>query len=375
MPRNLRAAACLLAVLASVTVSASLLPAQDSGSSSAVDELIKTLLTSEDAEKVLYARTRLQQWYAEYDDSSRGPAFSRMIVERVAPALGAVPHATAATIDRVRLANMAILLGSMPQVNVQPALQQMVVHANPGVRLWGWKGYLRARTLMLRQGEAAFTPMFAALAASAQNESAAPVLGSMFSVLRLDPTPPDGLDAAAWNAWRAQVRQTLAGGVARWADMVGRGDPEMAVAAATLPTAIRNYAATLDREKDKATLAELAQMAYTLAAQSSYAYKEAGYNTPVANANALLLRDVEAALNDLAGLNQTFIEAALSRAEFNGQVMAGADPYAAAVRLAVITSWKNALGQKGFAVQTPKDPAPLPAPVAKPAARPTTQAG
>jgi len=142
----------------------------------------------------------------------------------------------------VREINAARTLAGLRQVGIRPTLGELIAHANPGVRYYGWVGYGNIRNMCLRS-ENLRGGLVAGLSSRAGQEDSGVVVGEICRVLSLPKRMPDELDdptvykaVAAefiailhdnWGGWLPQAAADFT-----WADAVSEG----ATAAANLAT-------------------------------------------------------------------------------------------------------------------------------------------
>ena len=206
--------------------------------------------------------------------------------------------------SRIKQINAALVLSTMPQVTIQPALEKMIVHGNPAVRYYGWRGYRNAWTYIVSQGAKPAGTMFDSLGRRADDEPSPIVMGAIWEMLRLrgDPTTVPG-DLGnprehAFNilraSWRKRCGQVMAGDLAML-DAVRKG----------LATVIE-YAANAQAANRDQTAKEAVRMAAELTWCAGKAYQAASkaekVNVPAIRAAETLLQDCERSLNELLGL-------------------------------------------------------------------------
>ena len=319
-----------------------------------------------DQERVIRLRDKTLEEYGFWDDRKAGYTFARAAARRLGPLLGAGLKADD-PLRTLKVVNVAMALSMMPQVTIQPALETMVAHGNPAVRLFGWMGYRRTRDRLMSQGEAFAGKMFAALDKSADTERSPLVLGAMFRMLRMDARPA-GLPEDVWKAARRRSLGILKRNWRRWCVKVASCQPEMAAASLRLVDAVRAHAGAAaenkDEKKQKAAKKLLVQMAYDVAWFASLAYQKTyrkpGMGMRAVGDNGALLRACERALNAMSGLEHKSIVIALTKGDDDGR--------AERVRLAVVFYWLEAL-TKNYGVTEPKYKEPTTKPATAAAAQ------
>ena len=330
-----------------------------------IDEILKSVATAivvaKDEEAVVKARKRAID---EYRFSRSAYSYTRMAATRLTPLLGAGIEATD-PLRILKVVNVAMALSRMPQVTIQPALETMVVHANPAVRLLGWTAYFRTRNRLMSQGEAFAKKMYAALDKAGLTENSPPVLAAMFRMMETSAAPA-GFSVTDWQKARARWLTTLRRNWRRWCGKMVAGEAEMARASEMLVrVALSHATAAIAEEKDpkklKAKKRPFVQMVYDVAWSASKAYQKAHGkgNAPLVVQSGALLRDCERGLNALAGTEHNFIISALIQGDDKDR--------ATRVRLAVLR-WGDVL-KKDYGVTKPEFGKSTTKPTTAPAAK------
>jgi len=338
-------------------------PVEDRKIDEILESVAKAIVVAKDEEAVVKARKKAIN---EYQFSKSGYSYARMAATRLTPLLGAELKATD-PLRVLKVVNVAMALSRMPQVTIQPALEAMVVHANPAVRLLGWTAYFRTRNRLMSQGEAFAAKMHAALDKAGLTENSPPVLAAMFRMMETGAAPA-GVPVAVWQKARAYWLTTLRRNWRRWCGKMAAGEAEMARASEILVRVAQSHAgAAIAGEKDpkklKARKGPFAQMVYDVAWSASKAYQKA-HGDPEGDARLVaesgaLLRDCERALNALAGTEHNFIISALVKGDDRDR--------ATRVRLAVLR-WEDVL-KKDYGVTEPEFGKPTTKPTTAPAAK------
>lgn len=300
--------------------------------------------------------------------------------------------------------NLAMAASRMTQLPIQPLLEKMVAHPNPGVRLLAWQGYARARTTMLSASVVPPKPlpakvMFESMRKAAATEADGMVAAELVGAMLMSPkSGEDGVPTGTHSDAQKEFLKTLEANWTRMCKAVRDGDPSMAEACqrgvrALLPlseglggdsvktsvlqlTLNAAYAASVAydraeqllpaiaaakdaadaaakaaapgaddaaRDAAKAKAATVAALAGKLKVEPA-AMAAMGEPTELAYSRAsLLLQGCEAALNRLTGKQERLIE---------GPLKQSAGERGAAVRLAVL-KWEEMLQPMG--VKSPKD--------------------
>ena len=334
-------------------------PAEDRKTDAILKSVAAAIVVAKDEKAVVKARKRAIN---EYRFSKSAYSYAQMAATHLTPLLGAGIKAT----DPLRVqkvVNVAMALSRMPQVTIQPALEAMVVHANPAVRLLGWTAYFRTRNRLISQGESFAKKMYAALDKAGPTENSPPVLAAMFRMMETSAAPA-GFSATDWQKARARWLATLRRNWLRWCGKMASGEAEMAGASEILVRVAQSHAAAAvagekDPKKLDAKKSPFVQMVYDVASAASKAYQRADGegNVRLVAESGALLRDCERALKALTGTEHNFIITAL--------VKDTDEQRATRVRLAVVLRWLAELRER-FGVTEPK--------FGKPTTKPTTAA-
>ena len=311
---------------------------------------------------LIRARKAIVDGYTQYDNvSGLSPQYYGLYADQAAESVGPLLkdksvakqiNAAIVQLDGATQANAANAeesVSSLPRISMQNAYDTAVAHKNPAVRYLGWRGYNRIRDTVLAQGRRASDRMFKAASTAAAKETAAEMITVLFNAMAIE---RNMRNAATVSDDLLSAAQTDAFGVIRsvWPKMLApivEGDTAMTYAGRRGLGAIRAVWPTISQ--DKASRSQALQMAVNLTHATARAYLEAGGgDSPVAQANLLLLRDAEKALQRFTGTNQKMIEDAMTDADIQDPVLR-----AKAVVLASI-EWANKLADQG--VEKPTNP-------------------
>ncbi len=374
------------------------------------DEKKEKLVKAE--EKIVKARDGIiRDIYNWYDESLYKYEVARRAAVIVTPLLEG--HNAGDSLRHLRQVNAAMAVSRMAQVSIQPALEKMVTSKNAAVRRLGWvgsrsvpaRGYRAIRTRILVQSVAATNTMFASLEKAARTEKNAQVVAAVFHVLNLPqsptvPVPEKTMRTARVRAfgilkaaWRARCRQVIAedtdmseacrkgvSAVLRLTESLGGNDKKARTAGlqmivdaawcaataydkAMTPTEEASRVITRQREiirNIKQGDEEADSKIRAATAKIERAETRIAELRPKVVVNSLLLRDCEAALNRLAGVQKNHLVTMLTKEKIHG-------PRGPAVQLAVLVGWVKDLEKQG--VVAPKFKAPA-APATTPTARP-----
>jgi len=174
----------------------------------------------------------------------------------------------------VREINAARTVAGSEQLAIRPALGELIVHANPGVRYYGWVGYGRIRNKCLRS-ENLRGGLVESLTSRAGQEDSGVVVGEICRVLALPERMPDELDDPTvykalaadfiailhdnWGAWFPQAATDFT-----WADALTEG-----------VTAVANLATIMELGDDDGLKTELLQDLVNAAGAGAMLYRTA----------------------------------------------------------------------------------------------------
>ena len=293
----------------------------------------------------------------------------------------------------VREINAARIVAGLKQLAARRALGELIAHANPAVRYYGWVGYGNIRNMCLRS-ENLRGGLVAGLSSRAGQEDSGVVVGEICRVLSLPERMPDELDdptvykaVAAefvailhdnWGAWLPQAAADFT-----WADALTEG-----------VTAVANLATIMEIGDDDELKTELLQDLVNAAGAGAALYRTAqdGYiradelaeqaagerqqkaeqltkesqllaadAARAETAAAGMLLACEDALNELAGTDNDHLRLPLSgwrRVTVSGRIIerkiGSRSQRADAVQLGVIT-WDKELGLNQPQVTTPAE--------------------
>lgn len=338
---------------------------------SIIETAANEMTAGKNEDQVIQARQRLEDGYrsAREDGSALAYFYAGDAADQLAPLLGPGLRGDD-PLRQLRMVNAALALSQMNQVSAQAALQQMVGHESPAVRLYGWRGYRRTRRQILAYGGQAAERFFKTVQQRAGAETNVTVLGGFFRMLDLGVAMGPGIDPETWQAWRKVERGVLEDNWDTWCAMLLEENTEMALAALPLMSVAQGHILEIQQEMRRQGAAKeaidqaispLLDLLYKLGWHSTLAYKQAGHGSRVANAHGYLLRQWEQGLNGLLGTDHAFLLRAITRAVYGTMELTGDDRYETAVRLSVIGAdgWFGVLNAYG--VEQVKAPAELPA--------------
>lgn len=265
--------------------------------------------------RVLAGRDSLIAAYNYYDSIQFKNAVAGQAFEIVAPLLE--------TSDELILINVAMALAEMPAASGQENLEKMIIHPNPAVRFLGWQGYGKARMAILATGSAQPTDkMLAAMANAVKEEKTSLVIRVVFEAINFPPSGPEGVPKAKYDRARREALTVLASNWQNQTNQVRYGDWEMSESFRRATSAIANSWDLLSGEPAQRT--KYLQMIIDVAWSSAQAYEAAmrvaerasGLTKDDANtkieANTLLLRSCEQALNSITKGNRDYLARTLT---------------------------------------------------------------
>jgi len=252
--------------------------------------------------EILAARKGLMADYNRYDSMK----YQYVFAEQVAKGIGDLLKLE----DLRKQINTGLVVSQIRQVPVQPALNAMLTHPNPALRLYAWQGYLRIRLLVLAQGKDYAETMYAALAKAASTEESPLVLGEAFGMFSIDSDPPRSMTAQDFEQARKRMLAILQGIWPGLCDRVGDGDAEMITCCRGGIAALRNVHDTL--AADNVSSATILPMVYAMMWSAAKTLTGVEPDSPVGAALEPLLQDCENALNYVTKARKSPMTAAMS---------------------------------------------------------------
>ena len=245
--------------------------------------------------KVVEARGKLMAVFLNYLGSVEHQDY---YAREAAAITTGVLRSAPARLRQLKETNVAILFAAMQHPGVQNAYEAMVTHPNEAVRYLGWQGCREIRKQILGIDRLA-ARLLASLRKAAANENAPIVAEAVFRAmeapeLTVTPLPPQRLEEI-----RREFLKILGEFSLRWCRRVLEGDTAAPTTCQAGVSALRKSAEVMENDKEARTA--ILQMLADMLWCSSKAY----YDQPageVAEANALLLQDIELALNVITGL-------------------------------------------------------------------------
>ena len=270
----------------------------------------------------------------------------------------------------IKQINVALVLSQMPQASVQPALEQMVFHANVAVRYWGWRGYQSIWRAALAQGRPSGERMYASISKRADVETSPAVVGEIWEILKWRADAPPAVGdvnkralAIVSRSWTKRCIEVRKGNLA----MIRAGEKGLVTVAGH---AINNQSKG-NRAAARAAAQLIADLAWSGAKAYQNAHKKAYDRTAdkikptraIKLSTALLLA-CEASLNKLMGygpgrrkrfLRHPLLNRAIPNADRGAAVIA----HVKSGKTYGIDAWISLL-KKSFGVQDPSKRIVLP---------------
>lgn len=285
---------------------------------------------------VIAARKGLLADYRKYDSMPYQIAYAEKAVDILKPLLNSD--------DPRKQINVALAFSQMRQVTVQPALEIMVKHPNPAVRLYGWTGYQRIRMWVLAQGKGPIETMLNSLTIVAMKGDSGPVMSAIFRMLYLEPDRPSMVSKEDFDQTRLHLLNILE---QAWPAQCNRVREEQLPMIRATSDALRTLRAISDSlGSDKEVQLSVVQMILDMMWQAAKTYSEAESNNPLFPACENLLRECESAMNFATKLRKTPIEEALA--------IKVAEDRKLNARIAV-QSWIRELENAGYKIIEPKE--------------------
>jgi hypothetical protein len=266
-----------------------------------VDYWVKALMTAGEADKVLDARKNLIEGYNKYGGKAAEfqAAFAKSMAERGKAALSAKTPGSQ-ELAGLKEVNLAVAAGRMAQLSLQPLLDAMVAHKDPGVRYFGWSAYVQLRPLALAEGGKAAKAMYNAVGRAAAEETDPYVLTALMDVFRMSPMPEPGvgITEGAYRTGQEKFYGLLKAHWTRLCQQLLDGEGAMAEAGANGLRAARVLATGLGADADKKTTM---QMVINMTYGAGKAYDRAVMLLEA----ALFAKEVQAAADKARGMETT----------------------------------------------------------------------
>ncbi|MHC4983368.1 MAG: hypothetical protein ACYTF6_09400 [Planctomycetota bacterium] len=333
----------------------------------AIEEYIrywtKILKTAEEQAVVIEARDKLLEGYQKYSSDTYQEAYALRASEIATEILRTPP----VELKQLKEVNVAIFFSKVQRTSAQGAFEVMVAHTSSAVRYLGWRSYraVKPEILGLDRPRDIFFATLRRIAAAEESPIVAEEIFRTLAVPRLVVIPlPDEKLAEV----RAELLKIFDVCWSPWCKRVLDGHTDAAESAEVGVAELYDSAEIM--EKDDAARTAIMQMLADMLWCSSGAYQKAKAieQTAEAEANDLLLKEIEKRVAILAGLSRRRITEALNNDRLT------AEDKADEVRFRALDLIERGLSRFGV-----KDPAekfkPKPAPPAEPPAstQPATQ--
>lgn len=113
------------------------------------------------------------------------------------------------SLREVKRINVAILLASMPDRTIQPALERLVTDENPAIRYLGWKGYSQTRPSILRGGNQPIDTFVDSMVTALKSESSPLVLVMVYDNTRFGSQIIAGINPDRITAMQKRFLQAI----------------------------------------------------------------------------------------------------------------------------------------------------------------------
>lgn len=190
----------------------------------------KKLVEAPNAKAAFEARKKLVEGYVRFASAEYRYEFADVTSREVMAALPLVAK-DAAGLRTVKEIQLAAATADMPQARSLPALLAFAANLDAGVRYVGFSGMGKAdlQFNVLRQGQEATTPMYAAMASAVANEKETRVLQAVLGAANLNVAPQMQGDSRL-DLPRMRLLEIHAKASERLAPMVMNADPDAAAA-------------------------------------------------------------------------------------------------------------------------------------------------
>ena len=268
---------------------------------------LNQLLTSEVEQHVSAAQIKLLDGFRKYEPFQYRYVYAEQSAKLSLPAIAKLSQPSDDRLAAIRQTNLGLWLSSMDREATKSALDQMIRSNNETLRYFGWQGYRRIRVMVLGQGQRAGDEMLAAMAQSGQNESSPVVLGALLQAMQFPLAAPTGVKAESLKNAQVKSLQTVQALWPRLCSQIAGGDEEMANAArAAMPT-IKTLAAA-----DPARKTALLQMLVDALYAASRSYDLAKGQGSLADANAMMMCEVEATIGQIGTVRMQYMATAIT---------------------------------------------------------------
>ncbi len=172
-----------------------------------IDYWVARMKNAKDTRQITEAREALSNGYKRHATAYYQLAYARSAAQRAVSLL--------AEADPAKQIQAAMALAEMPQIAIQPALEQMAQSKNAAVRYWAARGYRQTARLLLFQGGQFATNMLSTLERMGRGEPSGPVLAAVLMALMpipdLGPETTTKLAESLDRVWRQRLKDIWAG--------------------------------------------------------------------------------------------------------------------------------------------------------------------
>jgi len=325
----------------------------------------ETIAAAGDQAALQEAREGLLGDFRRYRSGNYRNTFARFAAVLMPPALDKLQGKD--SLKRLQEIHLAIAISRMSQRTIQPALDVLVAHRNPGVRLLGWRGYVAIRPQVLLKSSA-IEAMFASIAKHAKSESVPLVAAQLFEALHLPLAAPAGVEKDVYSKAQGQALEILRAALPLQCAHLAGGDAGFARPCEAALSALQTYGRVYTGQRSIED--SILQHVVDIASAAAKAYEQAAGKGPTAKTCAGLLIKTEWALSKTSGISERFLQKPLT----NRRMSAGEKVPAV---LLGIHNWIDRLKDRGVSkpeFKPPKGTAGAAA-TTEPATKPATKPG
>ena len=318
-----------------------------------VKDLASKIARAVTSKDIIEARKAMLKNYAFRVTQGQGAQYAKLAIDELLKLLD--------DRDPVKQINAAMVLSKMSQVEIRPALDKMIVHANPAVRYLGWRGYRDAQRAILTAGEGSADAMFAAIDRRVGVERSAVVIKVMIQAIRF---PKQGgliSPKVFKKAHQRSVGAMLAGWVS-WCQDILEPSATVTDIAPDMVDILVGALSKIDPAQAKKLQGQILQRIYDMMQCASKIYiKRAKQADSLTAALTLLLGKCEEGLGGVSGKARERVRDALKKKS---------EPEMVAIK---IIDWQQELKLKATQIAERVKASPATKPATQPTTKPTTK--